>query len=52
MVELTADDVKNGALDCYDPARYDAKFHADGSATLYPLLWWDDASYARYQSAE
>ena len=52
MVELTADQVKGGALDRYDPARYDAQFHSDGSITLIPLLWWDDASYAAYQSAE
>ena len=50
MIELTADDVRNGALDMYNPARYDAEFHSDGSVTLIPVLWWDDASYARYQS--
>lgn len=51
MVELTKAEVDAGALDMYDPARFDAKFHADGSVTLTPLLWWDDASYARYQSS-
>jgi hypothetical protein len=51
-VKLTAAEVKAGAMDNYDPARYDAQFHSDGSVTLIPLLWWDDASYARYQSAE
>lgn len=52
MVELTAVEVNAGALDNYNPARYDAKFHEDGSVTLYPLLWWDDTTYARYQSEE
>jgi len=45
QVELSAAEVQAGALDQYDPARYDAEFHGDGSITLIPLLWWDDASY-------
>jgi len=50
MIELTAEEIKAGALDNYDPARYDATFYPDGRAILIPLKWWDDASYARYQS--
>ena len=42
--------VKREELDNYDPARYDAKNNGDGTYTLTPLLWWDDASYARYQT--
>lgn len=36
-------------LDSYDPARYDARKNDDGTYDLTPVLWWDDASYARYQ---
>ncbi len=36
-------------LDNYDPARYDARLEADGTYTLTPVLWWDEASYAAYQ---
>ena len=36
-------------LKYYDPERYDAVPNADGTYTLVPLMWHDDASYARYQ---
>jgi hypothetical protein len=50
-VKLSKEQVDAGELDNYDPARYDAEFHSDGSITLIPLRWWDDASYAAYQSS-
>jgi hypothetical protein len=37
-------------LDQYNPARFDARDNGDGTFTLVPLLWWDDASYAAYQA--
>lgn len=52
MVELSKAQVDAGELDNYNPERYDAKWNNDGSVTLYPLLWWDDASYIRYQTQE
>ena len=36
-------------LDNYNPDRYDAKEQVDGTFTLVPVLWWNDASYAAYQ---
>lgn len=41
--------VKPEDLDNHDPARYDASLQADGTYTLTPVLWHDDASYAAYQ---
>lgn len=36
-------------LNDYNPERYDARLNPDGTYTLTPVLWWDDASYAAYQ---
>lgn len=36
-------------LDQYDPSRFDARDNGDGTFTLIPLAWHDEASYAAYQ---
>ena len=50
MTKLTAAEVAEGKYKEFSPERNDFTWHADGSCTVHPLLWWDDASYARYQS--
>lgn len=47
--ELTGEEVTNGALDNYDPSRYDFIPNGNDGGFLYRLAWWDDASYAKFQ---
>jgi len=41
--------VTEAELENYDPALYDAHDNRDGTFTLVPVLWHDEASYAAYQ---
>ena len=45
----TVEGVTEEELTEFDPSRYDARKQDDGTYTLVPLLWWDEASYATYQ---
>jgi len=45
----TVTGVTTAQLDNFDPSRYDAVAQPDGTFTLVPVLWWDEASYAAYQ---
>lgn len=49
-ITLTPDEVKAEKYKEYSPETNDFRWHPDGSCTVIPLLWWDDASYLRYQS--
>ncbi len=49
-IHLTPNAVADEAHAYYNPDRFDFRFHDDGSVTITPLLWWDDASYRAYQA--
>ncbi len=37
-------------LDRHNPDRFDARDNRDGTFTLTPVRWWDEASYAAFQA--
>ncbi len=43
--QVAAEEYKN-----YSPLTNDFRWLPDGSCEVVPLTYWDDASYARYQS--
>ena len=49
QITLTAAEVAAEKYKEWSPDRNDFRFHPDGTCTITPLAWWDDASYARYQ---
>lgn len=49
MARQTITGVTQDGLNDYNPELYDAHLQADGTFTLVPVLWHDDASYAAYQ---
>jgi len=49
MIHLTVEQVQAEVYKQYDPERHDFVWNSDGSCDIFPLRWWDDASYAQYQ---
>ncbi len=50
-MHLTKEQVANGEHEKFDPVRHDFKWNADYTEVEVTLVtWWDDASYAAYQS--
>ena len=50
MIHFTPNAVAHKAYENYNPDHFDFIFHGDGSLTIIPVLWWDDASYIAYQA--
>ncbi len=50
-IHFTAEQVAAGEHESLSPDRFDFRWNADHTeVAAVPLAWWDDASYARYQS--
>lgn len=51
MIHLNSAQVTAELYKQYDPGRYDFRWNKDYSEVdIIPLTWWDDKSYADYQS--
>jgi len=50
-IVLTAAEVQAEKYKEWSPECFDFCWHEDGTCTITPLLWHDDASYAAYQSS-
>jgi hypothetical protein len=52
-IEFTAEQVARKEHEQLNPERYDFAWNKDfTTCKAIPLTWWDDKSYAAYQSAE
>jgi hypothetical protein len=51
MIEFTAEQVANREYERLNPERFDFRWSADFTTCVaIPLIWWNDSSYATYQS--